>query len=76
MVSSMSGVTRPMILEKCMRMILVDWMVQTHKLHIHVADVVIEMALDRIDKLKISEGKTQPIGALKNNKFLFDHTTG
>lgn len=35
----------------------------THKLHIQVADVVIEIALDRIDRLKISEGRTQPMGA-------------
>jgi hypothetical protein len=32
-------------------------------LHIHVAEVVIEIALDLIDKLKISEGRTHPIGA-------------
>lgn len=46
-VSSMSGVTRPMM-----------------KLHIHVADVVIEMALERMDRLKISDGRTHPIGAI------------
>jgi hypothetical protein len=32
-------------------------------LHIHVADVVMEMALERMDRLKISDGRTQPMGA-------------
>jgi hypothetical protein len=35
------------------------------KLHIHVAEVVIEIAFDRIERLKISEGRTHPIGAAK-----------
>jgi hypothetical protein len=35
----------------------------TYKLHIQVADVVIEMALERIERLKISDGRTQPMGA-------------
>ena len=39
-------------------------MIDTYKLHIQVADVVIEMALERMDKLKISEGRTHPIGAI------------
>jgi hypothetical protein len=36
----------------------------TYKLHIHVAEVVMEMALDRIERLNNSEGRTQPIGAV------------
>lgn len=34
----------------------------TYKLHIHVAEVVMEIALDRIERLNISEGSTHPIG--------------
>jgi len=33
------------------------------KLHIHVALVVIDIGLERLPRLKISEGRTQPIGA-------------
>lgn len=77
MVSSMLGVTRPMILER-IRLVDLKWdkeqrgqsfatfagsTADTHKLHIQVADVVMEMALDRIDRLKISDGRTQPMGA-------------
>lgn len=36
----------------------------THKLHIQVADVVMEIAFERIERLKISEGNTHPIGAM------------
>jgi hypothetical protein len=35
------------------------------KLHIHVVEVVIEIAFERIARLKISEGRTQPIGAVR-----------
>jgi hypothetical protein len=38
----------------------------THKLHIHVVEVAMEIALDRIAIVKISEGKTQPMGAINN----------
>ena len=67
--SSMSGVMRPMILNEgcsCQRGIweVGEEMIDTYKLHIQVADVVIEMALERMDKLKISEGRTHPIGAI------------
>jgi hypothetical protein len=34
------------------------------KLHIQVVEVVIEIALERIASVKISEGRTQPIGAV------------
>jgi hypothetical protein len=40
-----------------------------YKLHIHVVEVVIEMALERIARVKISEGRTQPIGAIKSVKL-------
>ena len=33
------------------------------KLHIHVVDVVMEIAFERIARVNISEGRTQPIGA-------------
>ena len=34
---------------------------QTHKLHIHVAEVVIEVPVERVERLKISLGRTHPI---------------
>jgi hypothetical protein len=34
------------------------------KLHIQVVDVVIEMALERIASVKISDGRTHPMGAV------------
>lgn len=34
-----------------------------YKLHIQVVEVVIEIAFERMERLKISEGRTQPIGA-------------
>jgi hypothetical protein len=34
------------------------------KLHIQVVEVVIEIAFERIARVKISEGRTQPIGAV------------
>ena len=37
---------------------------ETYKLHIQVAEVVIEMALERMERLKISDGRTHPIGAI------------
>lgn len=36
----------------------------TYKLHIQVAEVVMEIALERMDRLKISDGRTHPIGAI------------
>lgn len=44
--------------------IFVLFFMETYKLHIQVVEVVMEMALDRIDRLKISEGRTQPMGAV------------
>lgn len=35
----------------------------TNKLHIHVVEVVMEMAFDLMARLNISESKTHPIGA-------------
>lgn len=63
--SSISGVTRPIILQGVIRIesnVLTRNAV-TYKLHIHVAEVVMEIALDLIERLKISEGRTQPMGA-------------
>lgn len=63
-VSSMSGVTRPMmlwVLGVGSRKILEG--ASTHKLHIHVVEVVMEIAFDLMARLKISEGRTHPIGA-------------
>lgn len=67
-VLSMSGVIRPMTLPTGGEYVSVQWAItktryQTHKLHIHVADVVIEIALDRMERLNISDGRTQPMGA-------------
>jgi hypothetical protein len=42
--------------------------VSTNKLLIHVHDVVMETPVDRVERLKISEGRTQPIGAQLNEK--------
>jgi hypothetical protein len=36
------------------------------KLHIQVVEVVIEIALERMARVKISEGRTQPIGAVNH----------
>lgn len=64
MVSSISGVTRPIILESFSILVKLGKEIRrTHKLHIQVADVVIEIAFERIERLKISDGRTQPIGA-------------
>lgn len=68
--SSISGVTRPMMLQD--RVVRIESIsliknAVTYKLHIHVAEVVIEMALDLMERLKISEGRTQPIGADSEN---------
>jgi hypothetical protein len=38
---------------------------EAHKLHIQVVDVVMEIAFERIAMVKISDGRTQPIGAEK-----------
>lgn len=68
--SSISGVTRPMMLQdRVVRIESISLLKSavTYKLHIHVAEVVIEMALDLIERLKISEGRTQPIGADSEN---------
>jgi hypothetical protein len=35
----------------------------SYKLHIHVVEVVIETAVDLVARLKISLGRTHPIGA-------------
>ena len=35
----------------------------SYKLHVHVVEVVMEIAFERIAIVKISEGRTQPIGA-------------
>jgi hypothetical protein len=44
------------------------------KLHIQVVEVVIEIAFERMARVKISEGRTQPIGAVYHmsvHTFLF-----
>lgn len=41
----------------------------THKLLIHVQDVVIDVPVERVAILKISLGRTQPIGAHEYEKF-------
>jgi hypothetical protein len=38
------------------------------KLHIQVVEVVIEIAFERIASVKISEGRTQPMGAIHSSK--------
>jgi hypothetical protein len=67
--SSMSGVTSPIMLQtevsETWPDIFFQKSVKTHKLHIHVAEVVMEMAFDRIERLKISEGRTHPMGAIR-----------
>lgn len=70
MAASISGVTNPIMLERSLSFylhchyFLFFLFMRTYKLHIQVAEVVMEMALDRIDRLKISEGRTQPMGAV------------
>ena len=70
--ASMSGVTRPMILRS----------ISTrnnqlkggkYKLHIQVVDVVIEIAFERIARVKISDGRTQPIGAMNTSVGIVEY---
>jgi len=70
--SSISGVTRPMILRSISHLFNA-WSEQLsdYKLHIHVVEVVMEIALDLIERLKISDGSTQPIGARMMVSFLW-----
>jgi hypothetical protein len=60
------GDTRPMILIHQLN--TGDDAIDTHKLLIQVHDVVIETPVDRVERLKISDGKTQPIGAHEKEK--------
>jgi hypothetical protein len=41
------------------------------KLHIQVVEVVIEIAFERIARVKISDGRTQPIGAVHQMSVYF-----
>ena len=43
---------------------LFNFMKKTYKLHIHVVEVVMEIAFDLIAIVNISDGKTHPIGAI------------
>ena len=64
--SSISGVTRPMILILGINIYLANDNMRTYKLHIQVAEVVIEIAFDRMERLKISDGRTHPMGAFES----------
>lgn len=46
-----------------------DRVIYVLKLHIHVLDVVSDIALDLVPILYISEGRTQPIGAHEYEKL-------
>lgn len=61
--SSISGVTRPMMLHLLVAVPEANELVEPYKLHIQVVEVVMDIALDLIAIVNISDGKTQPIGA-------------
>jgi hypothetical protein len=62
-VLSMSGDTTPMILQRSAGCPVPVKVKVAHKLLIQVHEVVIETPVDRVARLKISLGRTQPMGA-------------
>lgn len=59
----MSGDTTPMMLRRSVGCPLSVNSMVAHKLLIQVHEVVMETPVDRVARLKISLGSTQPIGA-------------